>query len=116
MPTAARSGPWARVWDVRDAGICKCGAQLLERALHAAAASESARTWAFTLVGIGDYLKCFSGDRHVDQVRQSLTQRLLDGFVQHSTDGWLWFEPELTYANATLPHALLVSGQTASHP
>ena len=90
-------------------------AQLFERALPAAAASQSARTWAFTLAGIGDYLRSFSGDRHVDQVRQSLTQRLLDGFVQHSSDGWLWFEPELTYANAALPHALLVSGQAANH-
>ena len=91
-------------------------AQLFERALPAAANSDSARTWAFTLAGIGDYLKCFSGDRHVDQVRQSLTQRLLDAFVQHSSDNWLWFESELTYANASLPHALLVSGQTANHP
>src|SRR5206468_88048 len=35
---------------------------------------------------------------------------------QHSSDDWLWFEPELTYANASLPHALLVSGLTANHP
>jgi len=52
----------------------------------------------------------------VDQVRQALTQRLLDGFAQHNSDDWQWFEPELTYANASLAHALLVSGKIANHP
>lgn len=89
-------------------------AQLFERALPAAASSESPRTWAFTLAGIADYLKSFGGDRHVDQVRQSLTQRLLDALVANGNDGWVWFEPELTYANASLSHALLVSGQIAN--
>ena len=90
-------------------------AQLFERALPAMASSDSPRTWAFTLTGIGDYLKCFGGDRHVDQVRQALTQRLLDLFAQHHSDDWQWFEPELTYSNASLAHALLVSGQIANH-
>jgi len=89
-------------------------AQLFDRALPAVAQTHSARSWAYTLVGIGDYLKRLSGDRHVDQVRQLLTQRLLDAFRQNSRDDWLWFGPELTYANATLSHALLVSGRIAN--
>ena len=42
-----------------------------------------------------------------------LTERLLEGFRQHASDDWPWFEPALTYANATLPQALLVSGRLA---
>ncbi|HYT61748.1 MAG TPA: glycosyltransferase family 4 protein [Haliangiales bacterium] len=90
--------------------------QLFNRAMSAIADSGSVRAWAFGLVGISEYLKRMSGDRHVDQLRGMLTQRLLDGFRQHGSDDWPWFEPGLTYANATLPHALLVGGRLANQP
>lgn len=90
--------------------------QLFNRALGAIADSSSVRAWAFGLVGISEYLKRMSGDRHVDQLRGMLTQRLLDGFRQHGSDDWPWFEPGLTYSNATLPHALLVGGRLANQP
>jgi len=45
-----------------------------------------------------------------------LTDRLLQGFRQHGSEDWPWFESELTYSNATLPQALLVSGRLANQP
>ena len=33
-----------------------------------------------------------------------------------SAPDWLWFEPTLTYANALLPHALLLCGHFMSQP
>jgi hypothetical protein len=35
----------------------------------------------------------------------------MDLYRNHSSDDWVWFENELTYSNANLPHALLLSGQ-----
>ena len=87
--------------------------QLFNLALPAIGDSRAARACAFALVAISEYFKRLSGDRHVDQLRGLLTERLLEGFRQHASDDWPWFEPALTYANATLPQALLVSGRLA---
>jgi len=40
-----------------------------------------------------------------------LSERLLDLFHQTRGNGWDWFEDYVTYNNATLPHALLVSSR-----
>jgi hypothetical protein len=47
----------------------------------------------------------------VHQTREILTARLMDLFDAVATPGWQWFEDELTYDNATLAGALIVSGQ-----
>ncbi len=83
--------------------------RLFELGLGAASALTSPRGWAFSLLGIAEYLGRFGGDRAARQAGEALAARLLDLHRAHAGDGWLWFEPELTYANATLPHALLAS-------
>jgi hypothetical protein len=40
-----------------------------------------------------------------------LTQRLMDLLHQHARADWQWFEGELSYDNARLSHALIVSGR-----
>ncbi|MFI5079040.1 MAG: glycosyl transferase family 1, partial [Vicinamibacteria bacterium] len=50
------------------------------------------------------------GDRRVEHVRSHLADRLLDVYVRTESAAWPWFEAELTYANAQLPHALIASG------
>src|SRR5690606_34567837 len=51
--------------------------QLFEPALQAVLETTSPLTWAYTLLGIHDYLRRFSGDRLANQVREELTTRLL---------------------------------------
>jgi glycosyltransferase involved in cell wall biosynthesis len=89
-------------------------AQLFDRALPGIANLTSVRAWAYALIGINEYFRRLSGDRHVDQLRSLLTTRLLEGFSRHAAEDWPWFEPELTYANAQLPHGLLTSGRAAN--
>ena len=48
-------------------------AQLFEQALPVAAEFSSPRAWAFTLIGIDEYLRRFGGDRRANQIRESLT-------------------------------------------
>jgi len=85
-------------------------AQLFERALPAALKFTSPRAWAFTLIGVDQYLRRFSGDRRASQIRESLTSKLLQRHMDASQKDWDWFEDKMTYANAKLPHALILSG------
>ena len=90
-------------------------AQLFERALPATPEFVSPRAWAFTLIGIDAYLRRLSGDRHVNQIRETLAARLMDSYTIVAAEEWQWFENELTYANARLPHALILSGRGMNH-
>ena len=86
-------------------------AQLFEQALPVAAEFSSPRAWAFTLIGIDEYLRRFGGDRRANQIRESLTTRLLQRYGDTATEDWHWFEEVVSYANAKLPHALILSGR-----
>lgn len=84
---------------------------LFAEALPAATAFTSPRAWAFSLLGIHEYLLRLSGDRVARDVRAKLTSRLVGIFDQVAEPGWTWFEEGLTYDNAKLAHALIVSGR-----
>jgi glycosyltransferase involved in cell wall biosynthesis len=99
----------------RRTGFRQWAAQLFAQALPAVAKTKAPRTWAFTLVGIHEYFRRLSGDRMVNQMRDNLTQKLLDKFEQHQSEEWPWFEDRLTYANARLSHALILSGRWSNH-
>lgn len=86
-------------------------AQLFELALPVAAEFASPRAWAFTLIGIDEYLRRFGGDRRAGQFRESLTAKLMQRYADAATDDWHWFEEVVSYANAKLPHAMLLSGR-----
>jgi glycosyltransferase involved in cell wall biosynthesis len=83
---------------------------LFQVALPAVSNFSSPRAWAFTLLGIDEYLRAFQGDRDVQAVGQLLAERLMDLFTRVSRPDWPWFEEYVTYCNAQLPAALIVSG------
>jgi glycosyltransferase involved in cell wall biosynthesis len=87
--------------------------QLFVRALPAVPDFTAPRSWAFVLLGIHSYLERLGGDRQVTQLRELLTSRLMELFDKVAQPDWPWFENYLTYDNAKLPHALIVSGQAA---
>jgi hypothetical protein len=86
-------------------------AQLFEQALPASLDLTSPRAWAFTLIGIDEYLQRFGGDRRANQIRESLTAKLMQRYADAATDDWQWFEETATYTNAKLPHSLILSGR-----
>ncbi len=90
-------------------------AQLFEQALPVAAEFASPRAWAFTLIGIDEYLRRFGGDRRASQIRESLTAKLLQRYADAATDEWHWFEDVVSYANAKLPHAMILSGRSLNN-
>ena len=84
--------------------------QLFEQALPIVLNFTSPRSWAFSLMGIHEYCRRLGRDRWVNQLRATLTRRLVSLYEAHSTKDWLWFEDILTYDNAILPHAVIRSG------
>jgi glycosyltransferase involved in cell wall biosynthesis len=100
----------------RDNGLRMWAAGLLERVLTTILDTTSPRGWAFALVGIHEYFRQLSGDRLVNQVRETLTQRLIALYDSTASDDWPWFEPVVSYDNAKLPHALILSGRWGDNP
>jgi hypothetical protein len=89
-------------------------ALLFQRGLPVLENFTSPRAWAFALLAIQEYLRAFSGDRNANQLREVLTNRLVTLFRENSSDDWLWFEPVVTYDNAKLCHAMILSGYWTS--
>jgi glycosyltransferase involved in cell wall biosynthesis len=71
----------------------------------------SLRAIAYTLIGIHAYLACFPGDASARRRRKTLAYKLYDHLNGCAGDDWPWFEDRVTYANARLPHALILSAQ-----
>jgi glycosyltransferase involved in cell wall biosynthesis len=90
--------------------------QLFELALPALTGFTSPRAWAFGLIGIHEYLRRLSGDSLVNQTRETLTCRLMDLYDASARPDWPWFEEGLSYDNAKLAQALIVSGQATGQP
>jgi hypothetical protein len=84
---------------------------LFEQGLPAILQTTSPRAWAFTLIGIHEYLRRFDGDRRANQVRDELAWRLLNLYQQSRSTEWCWYEASLSYCNAVLPQAMLMCGQ-----
>jgi len=85
--------------------------QLFLRALPPVAEFSAPRAWAFSLIGIHNYLRRLSGDTFVAQMREILVNRLMDLYDRSATPDFPWFEQELSYDNAKIAHALIVSGR-----
>jgi hypothetical protein len=83
--------------------------QLFDWALPLITELSSPRAWAFGLLGIHEYSRRFSGDCVANQIRDTLTQRLVEIFRENASDEWPWFEDILSFDNAKLPHALILS-------
>jgi glycosyltransferase involved in cell wall biosynthesis len=85
--------------------------QIFTQALPAVEEFKSPRAWAFSLLGIHEYLQRLNGDRLAHQMRDLLMTRLVELFGRTSRPDWPWFEDVLSYDNAKLAHALIQSGR-----
>ncbi len=90
--------------------------ELFQQALPALEEFSSLRSMVFGLIGIYYYLKRFHGDSEARRVMEVLADRLYGKFKEYATDDWPWPEEVLSYANAKLPHALLLSGRAMERP
>ena len=84
--------------------------RLFEFALPAAVTFTSPRAWAFTVLGIQEYLTSFPGDRDAQKLSSVLGSRLLEMYEAIKKPSWKWFEDIVAYSNARMPQALLLAG------
>jgi len=98
----------------KDQGLRGAAGRLFEFSLPAAMKLTSPRAWAYTLLGIQEYLGSYPGDRDAQKVRSALALRLLEMYDSVRTPDWIWFENILAYGNARLPQALLIAGSACS--
>ena len=99
-----------------DPGRHSLASDLFHAALPVAPTFTSPRGWAYALLGIDEYLRAFQGDSAVEALRHDLTTRLLGLFQRASGRDWPWFEDSVTYCNARLSQALIVSGARMARP
>jgi glycosyltransferase involved in cell wall biosynthesis len=99
-----------------DEGLVAAAMNLLAAALPATELFTSPRAWAYTLLGLDHYLRRFPGDSNARRMREVLAARLHGLYQANAQEGWRWFEQSLSYANARLPHALLVAGHAMGRP
>jgi glycosyltransferase involved in cell wall biosynthesis len=97
-----------------DEGLKRAAGRLFEFSCPAAMELRSPRAWAYTLLGIQEYLGAFPGDRDAQKVRAALAGRLLEMYESIRSQDWKWFENILAYGNARLPQALLLVGSACS--
>ena len=95
----------------RNRGLQALATAIFEEALPAARDFDSPRACAFTVMGIQEFLRRFYGHSAAQEIRAALGEYLLSRYQLNAGDDWQWFEQELTYCNAKIPHALLLCGQ-----
>jgi len=98
----------------QDQGFRGAAGRLFEFSLPAAVEFTSPRAWAYTLLGVQEYLTSYPGDRDAQKVRSALSQRLLGMYESIRRPDWKWFENVLAYGNARLPQAMLLVGAARS--
>ena len=95
----------------RDKGHVSFASDLFQRALDTVEHFTSPRAVAFVIIGIHAYLSRYSSDGRVKRMRKILADRLMAWFRNCATEDWPCCEDILSYDNARLPQALLLSGQ-----
>jgi glycosyltransferase involved in cell wall biosynthesis len=97
-----------------DQGLKGAAGRLFEFSLPAVLEFSSPRAWAYSLLGIQEYLTSYPGDRDAQKIRSALSRRLLEMYDAIRRPDWQWFENVLAYGNARLPQALLLVGSASS--
>jgi len=104
------------VKEAPDDSIRNISMLLFKEALPAIEPFTSPRAWAFSILGLQAYLTVYGGDTDACNMRNLLADKIYQLFKNNATDQWPWCEEKATYANALLPHALIIAGQAMPNP
>jgi glycosyltransferase involved in cell wall biosynthesis len=86
---------------------------LFRQALPIVDSFGSPRAWAFTLLGLHAFCASKNVDPFALQLRLVLANRLTALFNQVQTSDWAWLEEGLSYDNARLCEALILTGKAS---
>lgn len=90
--------------------ICHLANELMLNSLPVVKDFEYIRPVAYSLLGIEEYLQVNPEQELARELRGKLINRLFEVYKAGADDEWPWWEDELTWGNAKLPHAMMVAG------
>jgi glycosyltransferase involved in cell wall biosynthesis len=99
------------VKEAPDSSIRNMAMRLFLDALPIVEHFSSPRAWAYIVLGLKAYLSIYGGDASARKIRDDLARKIYQLFKNNASDEWSWCENTATYANAILPHALIVAGK-----
>ncbi len=86
--------------------------ELIEAALPMLAGLRSRHAQAYVILAWGHLRMAQVADMGpLESIARFAAHRLAEGYHRALRPDWCWFGPEMTYANAVLPHALFVAAQ-----
>ena len=94
-----------------NVGLVKHASDLFQRALPATEHFTSPRAVAFTIIGLHALSSGNPENSPIESIFSILSIKLVQWFRNIASDDWPWCEETLTYDNARLPQALMLSGQ-----
>jgi hypothetical protein len=94
----------------------KWATSLFQAALPAVLTFTSPRSWAFALLGLSSYAEAVDLNAGSRECRHQLAERLMTILSSVETRDWVWFEKGLSYDNARLSQALIVTGVSTGVP
>lgn len=98
----------------KNEGFSLMAAEIFEQALTPVSSFSSPRAWANAIIGAQEYQQRFPGDMSARNSMNVLSKKLIRLYDENSSDEWKWFEPVLSYCNAGLSRALILSGRCLS--
>jgi hypothetical protein len=99
------------VKEAPDSSIRNMAMRLFLDALPMVEYFSSPRAWGYTVLGLQAYLSIYGGDASARRIRDDLAKKIYQLFKNNVSEEWTWCENTATYANAILPHALIVAGE-----
>ncbi len=99
----------------KNEGFSLMAAEIFEQALTPISSFSSPRAWANGIIGAQEYQRRFPGDMSARNSMKELSKNLLRLYKENSSEEWNWFEPVLTYCNAGISRALILTGRSLSN-
>jgi glycosyltransferase involved in cell wall biosynthesis len=96
----------------QDRPLAQWAAALFAQAAIPAETFTSPRAWAFALLGLSSYCAARPGHHDARRLQLTLGNRLHARLQACQSKDWVWFEDRLTYDNARLCEALIVTGDS----
>lgn len=94
----------------RDTPLAQWAAALFEQSVVPVRGFTSPRAWAFALLGLSLYCAARPANNTARRLQLALGNRLHARLQASESEDWVWFEDRLTYDNARLCEALIVTG------
>ncbi len=94
-----------------DDGWRALATEIFERALPSLGELTDTKAVAYAITGLDGYLERFPGASAARSTMRQLATVLTSRLEDRRSLDWVWFDEELTYANAKVPEALLLAGR-----